>query len=532
MFRRARWIDLDGEWELGAGAEARFDRRIEVPFCPESRASGIGRHLGDVLWYRRRFDAPPAERLLLHLGAVDFRANVWVNGVEVARHEGGHVPFAADITEMARGRDNELIVRAEDPLRDRTIPRGKQWWGEQPEGIFYTPTTGIWQTVWLEPVPAARITGLRLLPDLAGGALGFEVAAPGDVELVASLDGEVAGRWSGAAGRGRMPLDPVVAWSPDAPRLYDLEITGGTDRVTSYFGLRTIEARHGRVWLNGERLVQRLVLDQGYFPDGLLTATSDAELRRDIELAKAFGFNGARKHQKIEDPRWLWWADRLGFLVWAEMPSFHEHSSEAEARLAAEWEEAVRRDRDHPCIVAWVPANESFGLDGMEPAARAGFLYRLYRLTHDLDGTRPVVSNDGWEHATTDLCTIHDYAPPADFATRYRTLDSALATGGNGRATFLPGHTYAGQPVLVSEFGGLRVAGPGGWGWLEVADEEAFVASYQGLLQGMLGPGPVEGFCYTQLTDVEQEQNGLVTAGRVPKVDPARLAPLTRTAKA
>jgi glycosyl hydrolase family 2 len=531
LFRRPQWIDLDGEWELGAGPEPLFDRRIQVPFCPESQASGIGRHLGDVLWYRRRFDAPVAERLLLHLGAVDYRATVWVNGVEVARHEGGHVPFAADITEMTRGRDNEVVVRAEDPRHDRTIPRGKQWWGDQPEGIFYTPTTGIWQTVWLEPVAAARITDLRLRPDLEGGALEFEVAAPGEVELVASLDGEVAGRWSGPAGLGRMPLEPVAAWHPDAPRLYDLEISCGPDTVASYFGLRTIEARDGRVWLNGERLLQRLVLDQGYFPGGLLTAASDAELRRDIELAKAFGFNGARKHQKIEDPRWLSLADRLGFLVWAEMPSFHEHSPHAEARLAAEWQEAVRRDRDHPCIVAWVPANESFGLDGMEEAARAAFLDGLYRLTHVLDGTRPVVSNDGWEHATTDLCTIHDYGPPPEFATRYRALDSTLATGSNGRATFLPGHTYAGQPVLVSEFGGLRVAGPGGWGWLEVANQEAFAASYGALLEGMLGPGPVEGFCYTQLTDVEQEQNGLLTADRLPKVDPARLAPLTRISK-
>ncbi|TMF94077.1 MAG: glycoside hydrolase family 2, partial [Chloroflexi bacterium] len=284
-------------------------------------------------------------------------------------------------------------------------------------------------------------------------------------------------------------------------------------------------------WLNGEPFIQRLVLDQGYFPGGLLTAASDEDLRRDIDLAKAMGFNGARKHQKAEDPRWLYWADVLGFLVWSEMPSFYEFTPEAGRRLAAEWTEIVQRDRGHPSIVTWVVANESFGLDQVGAEERSRYTSNLYRLTHELDGTRPVVSNDGWEHSRSDLCTLHDYSPPADMQRRYRTLESALAGGASGHPAYDAGHAYFGEPVIVSEFGGLRVAGSGGWGWLEVADGAEFLQAYHGLVDALMEPGPVEGFCYTQLTDVEQEQNGLLTADRRPKLEPELLRPVTQTPK-
>ncbi|HYR50811.1 MAG TPA: glycoside hydrolase family 2 TIM barrel-domain containing protein [Candidatus Eisenbacteria bacterium] len=499
--------------------------------------SGVGEPPGDVVWYRRRFEAPQAECVQLHFGAVDYRATVWVNDVEVARHEGGHTPFSADISTVSRARDNLLVVRAEDPLADQTIPRGKQYWKEIPETIFYTPTTGIWQTVWLEPLPARHIKSLQVRPDFDAGAIEFDVDAQGRIELVATLDREVVGRWAGVAGRGRMRLDSAVPWHPDSPRLYDLQVRlfdqdgHESDRLDSYFGLRKVETKNGRFWLNGEPYVQRLVLDQGYFPGGLLTAPSDAALRRDIELARAFGFNGARKHQKIEDPRWLYWADQLGFLVWAEMPSFHKHSAEAERRLESEWREAVLRDRDHPSVVAWVVANESFGLEGVEPSARASFLVRMYGLTHDLDPTRPVVSNDGWEHALTDLCTIHDYSPPADLARRYRRVETALEQRGGDHPVYGPGFGYRGEPIMVTEFGGLRIAGSGGWGWLEVADEDQFLREYRLLIDALMEPGPVEGFCYTQLSDVEQEQNGLLTFEREPKLRPDLIRPHTQITK-
>src|SRR5438876_8185361 len=468
-FRRSRWMTLNGEWEFGTGTRPSFDRQIVVPFCPESELSGLHELPRDVVWYRRRFDAPAADRLVLHFGAVDYRATIWVNDVEVARHEGGHVPFTADITEMSRARDNQLVVRAEDPLTDKTIPRGKQYWGPGPEGIFYTPTTGIWQPVWLEPLPDRHITGIRVRPDFSEGAVHFGVGGEGGIELVAGLDGEVVGTWSGRAGDGRMQLDAVAPWSPDSPVLYDLEIRllgldgVEADRVESYFGMRKIETRDGQFLLNGEPYVQRLVLDQGYFPGGGMTAARDEDLRRDVELAKAFGFNGARKHQKVEDPRWLYWADRLGFLVWGEMPNFHAHSPQAEQRLLDEFAATIERDRDHPCIVAWVPMNETFGFPRpVRENELMSLLFRLYRCARQLDVTRPVVSNDGWEHALTDLCTLHDYGPAADLRHRYRSLSAALEPAGRPHAPYLRGFAHRGEPVLVTEFGGISLAGESG----------------------------------------------------------------------
>jgi beta-galactosidase/beta-glucuronidase len=470
---------------------------------------------------------------MLHFGAVDYRATVWVNGEEVARHEGGHTPFSADISRFAGRTDNVVVVRAEDPLADRTIPRGKQHWKETPDGIFYTATTGIWQTVWLEPLPKRSIQSLRVRPDLDAGSADVEVVADGAVDVAASFDGVVVGRWKGAGG-GRIALGRVVPWSPETPNLYQLDISllaadgGEADHVASYFGLRKVEARDGRFWLNGEPYIQRLVLDQGYFPGGLLTAGTDEQLRRDIELAKAMGFNGARKHQKVEDPRWLYWADTLGFLVWSEMANFHQHSPESERRLIAEWREAVLRDRDHPSIVAWVPMNESFGLGPIPPAA---LLNELYTLTHELDGTRPVMANDGWEHTTSDLCTLHDYGPADELALRYRSLESALAPDARPHATYLPGYAYRGEPVVVSEFGGVALAGSGGFGWSETAGAEALLKTYREMIEALMAPGPVVGFCYTQLTDVGQERNGLLTFDRQPKLDSGAVRPITETAK-
>src|SRR6266516_1375593 len=536
-FRRSHWVNLNGEWEFGAGVRPVFDRRIVVPFCPESELSGIGGLPGDVVWYRRRFDVAEAARLALHFGAVDYRATVWVNGVEVARHEGGHTPFSADISEVVRSGDNVVVVRAEDPLADKSTPRGKQFWGEKPEGIFYTPTTGIWQTVWLEPLPSRHLESLRLMPDLEAGAVDLEVAGQGRIAVTVSFEGEVVGTWSGLPGRGRISLEQVSPWRPSWPKLYFVDATlldqdgKVSDRVGSYFGLRSVECKDGRFWLNGEPFVQRLVLDQGYFPGGLLTAGSAEALRGDIEMAKALGFNGARKHQKVEDPIWLYYADVFGFLVWTEMPSFHEHTAEAERRLAAEWADVLRRDRGHPSVVAWVPANESFGLQHVDAAVRSRFLVRLYELTHELDSTRPVVSNDGWEHALTDLCTLHDYSTPADFARRYRRMETALDGAGSGHAPYDPGYAYRGEPVLITEFGGLQVSGSAGWGYAQVGDAGQLREVYRGLVAGLMEPGPVEGFCYTQLTDVEQEQNGLLTFDREPKVDPTLVAPITRTPK-
>ena len=482
-----------------------------------------------------------ADRLHLHFGAVDYAATVWVNDVEVARHTGGHTPFSADITAAVRPGDNELVVRADDPATDRSLPRGKQYWGLKPEGIFYTATTGIWQTVWLEPLPAGHVTSLRLWPRLDEGALDFDVGTSDPqalIELRVTRQGRPAGAFAGGGGRARLALTEVGAWSPENPVLYELIVRlvddGGRelDRVESYFGMRTVGTRDGRFLLNGEPYIQRLVLDQGYYPGGWYTAASDADLRRDIELAKSFGFNGARKHQKVEDPRWLYWADRLGFLVWAEMPNFHEHTPESEQRLLDELAAAVERDRDHACIVAWVPVNESFGFQRpLQDRVIASVLNRLYARAQELDGTRLIVSNDGWEHARTDLCTLHDYGAPADLRRRYATLASALEPSGRPQPPYLDGYAYRGEPVIVSEFGGIALEGSGGWGYETSAGAAELVDRYRELVAALMAPGPVEGFCYTQFTDVEQECNGLLTFERRPKVEAAILRPVTQTLK-
>jgi beta-galactosidase/beta-glucuronidase len=588
QFRRRHWINLNGEWHFafddeGAGLAERwqnttsedlgsdvspFERAIIVPFCFQSELSGIGdTAFHDVVWYARTFEYAPTceERLLLHFGAVDYRAAAWVNGVQVASHEGGHTPFSADVTDALAGEGivNVLVVRAEDPSRDVTIPRGKQYWKEESEGIFYTRTTGIWQTVWFEPVNRRRIEKLRLTPDVDAASIDVDVDVVGvepGMSLRASItfEGEpiledTIGLWSPRVERslpllrrGAAPETPhlaewpgAVLWSPEDPNLYDLRLelldeTGGVlDSVESYFGMRKIELKDGKVLLNGRPLYQRLVLDQGYFPEGILTAPTDDDLRRDVELAREMGFNGARKHQKVEDPRWLYWADTLGLLVWGEMANAYQYSPDYVRRMTAEWQEALARDYNHPCIVAWVPMNESWGVPNLaHDPGQTEHLLSLYHLTRSLDGTRPVVSNDGWEHALTDLCTIHDYRDADALRESYETPESAVDARPARRPVYLAGHGHRGEPILITEFGGVAFSGDEqGWGYSTVTGAEEFLERYGSLIEALLQSEPVQGFCYTQLTDVEQEVNGLLTYGRNPKAPLERIRGITAREK-
>ncbi len=580
QFRRKAWTNLNGEWRFafddgdvgraegwqnvaGGPDGSPFDLTITVPFSYQSKLSGIGeRDFHDVVWYARTFVHAPGDdgRLLLHFGAVDYRAEVWVNGTHVASHEGGHTPFSADVTFALRGEgENVLVVRAEDPSTDATIPRGKQYWKEESEGIFYTRTTGIWQTVWLEPVDRRRVGSLRLTPDVDEASIDVEASVeafePGMIlRLVVLFDGgevlddrvtvtsPVVRRRLPLIRPGEAPDTPHLSrwpgaklWSPEEPNLYDLRLElldadGNTlDAVDGYFGVRKVETRDGQVYLNNRPYYQRLVLDQGYFPDGILTAPSDDDLRRDIELAKEMGFNGARKHQKVEDPRWLYWADTLGLIVWGEMANAYQYSEAYVRRITAEWQEAVMRDYNHPSIVAWVPMNESWGVPSLatDPAQREHLL-ALYHLTRSLDGTRPVVSNDGWEHALTDLCNIHDYRDAEALAQTYVTPESSVSAAPVGRRIYAPGHGYRGEPILVTEFGGIAFAGEeGGWGYTTVANAEDFLSRYEAMIEALLACDPVQGFCYTQLTDVEQEVNGLLTYDRRPKADLSKIKEIT-----
>lgn len=583
QFRRSEWINLNGEWNFafddknvglaknwqGVSAiqlrdgDAPFDRRINVPYCYQASLSGIGdTTIHDVVWYARAFDHPSlgtGESLLLHFGAVDYRTTVWVNGVQVVQHEGGHTPFSANISYALREGDNVVVVRAEDPSGDATIPRGKQYWREHSEGIFYTRTTGIWQTVWLEPVGRQRIDQLRLTPDVDESCVDVQVAVEGfepdmALRMIITFNGgrvleekirlrtPLVQRRLPLVERGETPTTPHLGewpnpalWSPEQPNLYDLRLelldSSGEllDAVDSYFGMRKIETRDGRVYLNNRPYYQRLVLDQGYFPGSLLTAPSDEDLRRDVELIKEMGFNGARKHQKIEDPRWLYWADTLGLLVWGEMANAYEFSPDYVRRITAEWQETVRRDYNHPCILAWVPMNESWGVPRLTiDPEQVEHLLAMYHLTRSLDLSRLVVSNDGWEHALTDLCTIHDYGDAESLASRYRTPESSVAAEPAGRPVYTAGYGYRGEPILISEFGGIAFDGEDeGWGYSTVSSSEEFLGRYEALISALLHSNTIHGFCYTQLTDVEQEVNGLLTYQRKPKVDLARIHEIT-----
>jgi beta-galactosidase/beta-glucuronidase len=329
----------------------------------------------------------------------------------------------------------------------------------------------------------------------------------------------------------------VRLWSPEAPNLYDAEITlcrgdAVLDRITTYFGMRKISIDDGRVHLNNQPYTMRLVLDQGYHPEGNLTFPTDDDFKRDIELTQQLGFNGVRKHQKVEDPRFLYHADRMGLLVWGEMANAYAYSEAYVQRITAEWQQAVQRDYNHPCIVAWVPMNESWGVPDLAGDARQrAHLDALYHLTKSLDATRLVVSNDGWEHSQTDLLTIHDYESSGEvLSERYTTAESTLTARPANRDLLVPGMAYAGQPLLLTEFGGVayRKSAQEGWGYSTAGDEADFVARLRVIMEAVHASAILQGFCYTQLTDVEQEINGLLTYDRQPKADMATIARLIR----
>ena len=568
QFVRSIWFNLNGEWEFAFDDadeglnQGWFDgrslpMRIVVPFGYQTALSGIDdKAVHEVVWYARSFELPDEfykRDLLLNFGAVDYACTVWINGQEVGHNRGGHVPLQFDISPYLQSGENRLTLRVEDRQSPQQ-PRGKQSYTGLPEGIDYYCTTGIWQTVWLEPVPPIRIEELRVITHAKRNFLELTVFlhAPSSawrVEVEVLEEGRrvaiAEDQTAVATGRLSISIPYAKLWSPESPHLYDLQVRlydGNTllDEVGSYVGLRGIELRNGKFLLNGKETYLKMVLDQGYWPDGYLTAPSDEALQTDIGWIKMFGFNGVRKHQKIEDPRWLYWCDRLGLLVWEEMPNAREWSPKAEDLLSAEWQNAVRRDYNHPCIVAWVPVNESMGFPGLslEHAGQYAFIERMVRVTRRLDSTRPVIDNDGWEHTDiTDICAIHDYTPTAEkLSHRYK---ETLAGGGLpskvwvDKPLFARGSRYRGQPIVLSEVGGFLAIPK------DIPPEkrdllyrfyasferpEELLEKYRDLIAGISSLEFLGGFCYTQLTDIEQEINGLLTYDRKPKVAPEEIA--------
>jgi beta-galactosidase/beta-glucuronidase len=568
-FMRADWATLNGRWEFefddqDAGLRERwfagtrpFTKSIVVPYTFQSRLSGIGdTSFHDVVWYRRTFTVPSGwqdRRVLLNFGAVDYEAVIWVNGETAGRHRGGHSSFALDVTDRLKAGENTVVVRVYDPATDMTVPRGKQYWKPKSESIFYTRTTGLWQPVWIEAAGTTRIGRVRITPDVDRSQTIVEAdlvpalqQTPGTGEaptlrlrVAATLEGapqafqEVSVR--GTRATAVITLDEQRVWRPDRPALYDLvlEIVSGesvVDRVQSYFGQRKVSLHDGKIYLNNSPLYLRLALDQGYWPDSILTPPSDEAIQYDIRMTKAFGLNGVRKHQKAEDPRFLYWADKMGLVVWGEMANAYAYSPEYVSRFTAEWEELVARDYNHPSIIAWVPINESWGVPQIltDPVQQAHAI-AMYHLTKSLDPMRPVVDNDGWEHTDqTDLMTLHDYARTGEeLAKKYAHLTTEPSRlPRNGREALVHGATYNGTPFVLTEFGGIafrigaKVA-ENEWGYSGVEPtREAFLSRLDGLIKAVRENPAWAGYCYTQLTDVEQEINGLMTYDRKPKVEP------------
>ncbi|MGV7208742.1 glycoside hydrolase family 2 protein [Oxalobacteraceae bacterium A2-2] len=572
---RDEWMSLNGEWEFAYDNELRYrgpgdDRipwelRITVPFCPESPASGLGdQDFHPCVWYRRSFELDVhGEHILLHFGAVDYAARVWLNGQLVAQHEGGHTPFTAEITEfLVAGGPQVLVVRAEDDPADLHKPRGKQDWLREPHSIWYPRTTGIWQTVWVEAVCATWIKTLRWTPIFDGFEIGCEVLAAGQqksglsVEVRLSLEGRLLAddvyMLVGQEANRKIALsDPGIddsrnelLWSPERPTLIDAEVIlrdgdRVLDTVRSYTALRSVSINRDRFMLNGRAYPLRLVLDQGYWTESLMTAPSDEALRRDVELAKAMGFNGVRKHQKIEDPRYLYWADKLGLLVWEEMPSAYAFSPRAVSRLVREWTEAIERDYSHPSVIVWVPFNESWGVPNLTAMqAHRNAVEALYHMTRVLDATRPVIGNDGWEASATDILGIHDYdGDPQRLAARYvqhdaQTLFDRRRPG--GRILTLDGFPHRGQPIVLTEFGGIaydpKASAQHTWGYSRSSTADGYHQLYRALLKAVNDTAMFAGFCYTQFADTFQETNGLLNADRSPKIPLEQISAATRNA--
>jgi beta-galactosidase/beta-glucuronidase len=575
---RQRWTDLSGTWGFaydddGVGLDEGwversdvFLRKIQVPFPPESPASGIGdRGMHPVVWYRRTFaaDLRPTERLLIHFGAVDYRASVWVNGRHAVDHEGGHTPFRADITALLVGGEEQVVVvRAEDLPGDLTQPRGKQDWRARPHGVWYERTTGIWQPVWIEPVPAARIEALRWTADLDRRVLELTARVNPATATLAdprlrvrlSLRGELLAETTHAltstTSVQQIGLDAAriahdrraYLWAPDHPNLVDAAVSlldgpEVVDEVDSYAGLRDVTVSGGRLLLNGRPLFLRMVLAQNYWPESHLAAPDEQALRREVELIKELGFNGIRIHQKVEDPRFLYWCDVLGVAVWTEMPSAFVFDPVGLTRLTREWAEVVARDASSPAVLAWVPFNESWGVPQLRSdTAQRHAVRALYSLTKALDSSRPVIGNDGWEQVVSDILAVHDYSESGEtLRQRYGSYEAVKQTLERvqpyHRSILLPELTPGEQPLMLTEFGGTtyRPDSDEFWnGYGAVNDAAQLLARYEELVSALQASPVLAGYCYTQLTDTAQERNGLLYADRSPKVSPAEIARINR----
>lgn len=548
------WINLNGKWEFefdfgdsgkdrGLWESEHFSREIIVPFVPESKLSGI-EHTDFIIacWYKRSFDIPAKwdtthGRVLIHFGAVDYFCDVRINGRPIANHRGGFTPFTFDITDAVKTNANKIVIRVVDNGKSGKQPLGKQVYESYGNfGCFYTRSTGIWQTVWLEYVPKNYIKTLKMTPDIDNEKLDVTVKLEGENSAidyvraeasfkgtpVASVEVKVCGKEAAFS----IPVKNPKLWDINDPNLYDLTLYAGDDKIDTYFGMRSIKIKGMAIELNNKPLFQRLVLDQGYYEDGIYTAPTDDDLKRDIIISKEAGFNGARLHMKVFEPRFLYYADKLGYIVWGEFPMWglNINSDDSLLHILPEWLTELERDYNHPSIVGWCPYNETTKGRNCEA------MRTIYNVTKAFDPMRPVIDTSGYVHVITDIYDVHDYDQnPSSFEKRYRPL-----ADGEGKVfvNHAPYEKYEGQPYFVSEFGGTFWDGGvksgeeqnAAWGYGDAPKTiEEFYERTKGLVDALLDNPRICAFCYTQLTNVFQEQNGLYNFDRSPKFDVERL---------
>lgn len=569
-FVRDEWMCLNGIWgfefdddEIGLSEkwydkEKELSKSIEVPFVFQSKLSKIGdTNFHDIIWYKRKFNIPDkwkGKLIKLNFGAVDYICKVYINGELVGEHEGGNTSFSFDITDFINWEEEEITVYVYDPSTDETIPRGKQFWIEKSDFIWYTRSSGIWQSVWIEPVDKTNIEKVRFTPDIDRGTIETEIyVSKLNKNLMANIEikykdilvhkdilyiNDLYTKVSYDIFNRKIFRSPNHdmgwCWTPETPNLFNVEIKLEhegklCDKVETYFGMRKIHTENGIVYLNNRPYYQKLVLDQGYWPNSLITAPSDDDFKKDIELSKAMGFNGCRKHQKVEDKRFLYWADKLGYLVWGEMANSAEYSEEYVRRINKEWVDIVNRDYNHPSIVAWVPLNESWGIKDIgRDKKQQSHSASMYYLTHSLDSTRLVISNDGWELTKTDICAVHNYnhgncneiEKYEYFKKSLSNKEEILKSKPAGRSIYANGFKNEGEPIILTEFGGIAYdkSNPDGWGYTVALSEMEFLEDYKRIIDAVYASDIIYGMCYTQLTDVEQEVNGLLTYDRKEKV--------------
>jgi beta-galactosidase/beta-glucuronidase len=562
------WESLSGLWDFtfddkNEGLDGAWyrtfpkGREITVPFtyeCPKSGVGDLSRH--DVVWYHRNLNLTEEKlmdkKVILHFEGSDYRTGLWVNGNFAGEHKGGYARFSFDITHLTAGGKNDITVRVEDSF-DTAQPRGKQRWKDKNFGCWYVQTTGIWKTLWLEYVNAEHIKSVKMTPALSEGRLWIEAEVDARFGNDVALEAAISFK-DKAVNCVTIPVTEkrlefcvdvasvnvsewgVHAWSPKNPNLYDITFTlkrnGKTlDEAGSYFGMRDIRIDGANVLLNGRPLYQRLILDQGYWKDSHLTPPNEEALITDIDKLLSAGYNGVRKHQKTEDERFLYWADVKGFLVWSEVPATYIFNDDAVTNFTREWMEIVRQNYNHPAIITWTPFNESWGVANIRTnRAEQAFTEAIYYLTKSYDKMRPVICNDGWEHTVSDIITLHDYEENGeDFFERYgehlqEILENRLYHN-LGKPAFADGYSYDGQPVIISEFGGIAFNNSGdGWGYgNKVNSKEAYIKRFDAITTAIKKIPNIAGFCYTQVTDVQQEINGIMDMDRNFKVEPAVL---------